>query len=62
MERFQSATTSGIDEDHVGRLTTSRTADSVEEVRVTVQEDSIAEKLHMNCESAYSIILKHVEI
>jgi hypothetical protein len=39
MERFQNARTSDIDEDHLGRLTTSRTADSVEDVRVTVQED-----------------------
>lgn len=39
MERFQSARTSDIDEDYLGRLSTSQTAYSVEEVHVTVQED-----------------------
>jgi hypothetical protein len=44
MERFQSARTSDNDEDHLGRLTTSRTADNVE-VRVTVQEDRYSRKV-----------------
>jgi len=45
MEKFQRARTSDIDVDHLGRPTTSRTANSVEEVRVTFQEDRYSRKV-----------------
>jgi len=50
-----------LDEDSSGGLTTSLTADSVEQTNALVQVDrritvtDIANKLHINCGSAYSI-------
>jgi hypothetical protein len=64
LETFQSVRTSVVNEDGLGRPTTSRTADNFERDNALVQEDrlitatDIAEKLDISCGYENSIILE----